>query len=284
MQGRLPRTKTAEGGPQGWIFSAAATSMHTARPVSPDRADVNPQPGSSMRSFFFTLSVFPLTVFFSSLCWLLARVGRDGLLAHRLECLWAKCLLWCAGIRIEADLSALDAHGVYLFMANHQSHMDIPILFAALSGYNFRFLAKESLFSIPVFGPALRRMGHVAIDRQNRRKAMESIQEAVDLVSRGVGLLVFPEGTRSMDHAGLQEFKTGGMIVALKCRAQVAPIIIAGSGRILAKHGRRLSPGVVRVRALPPFDPAASYTLKEREAFKNDLWARMERAYQEMRP
>jgi len=236
-----------------------------------------------MRAFFFTLSVVPVTLFFSGLCWLSARLGRPRL-AHRLECLWAGCLVWCAGVHIEADLSALEPGGTYLFMANHQSHMDIPILFAALSGYDFRFLAKESLFAIPVFGPAMRRMGHVAIDRQNRRKAMESIQEAVDLVSRGTGLLIFPEGTRSMDFSRLQEFKTGGMIVALKCRARVAPVIITGSGRLLAKHGRRLSPGRVSVRVLPPFDPAASYTLKDREAFKNDLWALMDRAYQEMRP
>jgi 1-acyl-sn-glycerol-3-phosphate acyltransferase len=237
-----------------------------------------------MRSFFFMMCVVPTTLCFSCLCWLTARIGRNGLLAHRLECLWAKCLLWCAGVRLEADLSALDPKGVYVFMANHQSHMDIPILFAALSAYNFRILAKESLFSIPAFGPAMRRVGHVAIDRQNRRKAMESIQEAGDLVSRGVGLLVFPEGTRSMDFSSLQDFKTGGMIVALKCQTQVAPIVIAGSGRILPKHARWLTPGVVRLRALPPFDPSALYTLKEREAFKNDLWTRMNGTYQEMRP
>ncbi len=236
-----------------------------------------------MRSFFFKLTVVPVTLFFSSLCWLLARLGRPRL-AHRVECLWAKCLLWCAGVRVEADLSALAPGGTYLFMANHQSHMDIPILFATLAGYDFRFLAKESLFAIPVFGPAMRRVGHVAIDRQNRRKAMESIQEAADLVSRGTGLLIFPEGTRSMDFSKLQEFKTGGMIVALKCKAMVAPVIITGSGGLLPKHGRRLAPGRVTVRVLPPFDPAASYTLKDREAFKNDLWALMDRAYQEMRP
>ena len=236
-----------------------------------------------MRALLFKLAVAPLTFFFSSMCWLFARVGRDGLLSHWFECQWAKCLLWTAGVRIEADLSALDPKATYIFMANHQSHMDIPILFAALPGYNFRFLAKESLFAIPVFGPAMRRMGHVSIDRGNRRKAMESIQEAVNLVDSGVGLLVFPEGTRSMDYSRLQDFKTGGMIVALKCRAQVAPIIVSGSGNILAKHGRKLTPGVVRIRALPPFDAAAAYSLKQRETFKNDLWDRMDAAYQEMR-
>jgi 1-acyl-sn-glycerol-3-phosphate acyltransferase len=236
-----------------------------------------------IRSLFFALCLVPLTILFSSLCWLTARVGKNGRLAHRLEGLWAKSLLWCAGVRVEADLSALEPGETYLFMANHQSHMDIPICFATLSGYNFRFLAKESLFSIPVFGPAMRRVGHVAIDRQNRRKAMESIQDAVDLVSRGVGLLIFPEGTRSLDYARLQEFKTGGMIVALKCQAKVAPIILVGSDQVLPKHGRWIKPAVVRLRALPPFDAAASYTLKQRETFKNDLWALMDKAYQEMR-
>ena len=236
-----------------------------------------------MRSLFFKVAVVPLTIFFSSLCWLFARVGQHGRFAHQVECLWGKSLVWAAGVRIEADLSALDPKATYIFMANHQSNLDIPILFAALKGYNFRFLAKDSLFAIPVFGPALRRMGHVAIDRGNRRKAMESIDAAVNLVSGGVGLLVFPEGTRSMDFTKIQEFKTGGMIVALKCQAMVAPVIVSGSGNVLAKHGRRLTPGVVRIRALPPFDAAAAYTLKQREAFKKDLWDRMDAAYQEMR-
>lgn len=236
-----------------------------------------------MRSMLFPPCLVLVTVFYSSLCWLFARVGKDGRLSHRLECLWGRAVLWLAGVRVEADLSALAPGEPYVFMANHQSHMDIPILFAALAGHNFRFLAKESLFAIPLFGPAMRQVGHVAIDRSNRRKAMASIKDATALVSRGVGLLIFPEGTRSMDYSRLQEFKTGGMIVALKCQAKVAPLILTGSGRVLPKHARSPRPGVVRLRALPPFDPAARYTLSEREAFKNDLWALMDRAYQETR-
>ena len=60
-------------------------------------------------------------------------------------------------------------------------------------------------------------------------------------------------------------------------------LVLAGSGGVLPKHGRRLTPGTVRVKALPPFDAAATYTLKDRENFKNDLWDRMDAAYQEMR-
>jgi 1-acyl-sn-glycerol-3-phosphate acyltransferase len=254
-----------------------------ARPLGRNRSG-NRNPLPMLRTMLFFPGVILASLLFSSLCWLAAKVGPHGRLAHRLECLWGKTIVRLAGVRIEADLSALDPDATYVFMANHQSNLDIPILFSALSGYNFRFLAKESLFSIPLFGPAMRRVGHVAIDRANRRKAMAAIDEAVGLVSRGIGLLIFPEGTRSMDYSRLQEFKTGGMIVTLKCNALVAPIIVSGSGAVLPKHARRPSPGLVRLRALPPFDPAATYALKEREAFKNDLWALMDRAYQEMRP
>ena len=74
-------------------------------------------------------------------------------------------------VKVEADLSALAPGKNYIFMANHQSNLDIPALFSMLSDYNFRFLAKKELFSIPLFGPAMARIGHINIDRQNRRRA-----------------------------------------------------------------------------------------------------------------
>ena len=235
-----------------------------------------------MRSVLFPPCCFLLTLLASFTCSVLSLVGAKRL-AHKAECLWGTSLVRCAGVRLEADLDALDPDGTYVFMANHQSNMDIPILFAALRRYDFRFLAKENLFAIPFFGAAMRRVGHVAIDRQNSRKAMASINAAAGLLGRGMGLLIFPEGTRSMDFSTLQEFKTGGVIVALKSGAKVAPLVLVGSGDVLPKHARTPKPGRVRLRALPPLDPSTVSSLKDREAFKNDLWAQMERAYQEMR-
>ena len=77
----------------------------------------------------------------------------------------------------------------------------------------------------------------------------------------------------------------GDLVVTLGCGdvTKVAPLIVTGSARILPKHGKWVRAGHVTVRALPPFNPHDTYTLKEREAFKNDLWARMDAAYQEMR-
>ncbi|QLA17173.1 lysophospholipid acyltransferase family protein [Desulfolutivibrio sulfoxidireducens] len=233
-----------------------------------------------MANLIFRLCLFPLTLVFSTLCWLCVGLGKNNAVSHRLECLWGRLVLLCGGIRVTADLSALAPGATYVFFANHQSNLDIPALFSVLSGYNFRFLAKDSLFRIPVFGPAMARVGHVAIERENRRKAMESIARAVEMVSSGVGLLIFPEGTRSTDFSTLGQFKTGGMIVALKCRCPVAPLIVTGSGRILPKGARRLRSGTIRITALPPVD-VSRYTLKDRDAFKQDMETLMRNAYLE---
>ncbi len=233
-----------------------------------------------MQNIFFRICLFPLTLVFSTLCWLCVGLGKNNAVSHRLECLWGRLVLLCGGIRVTADLSALTPETTYVFFANHQSNLDIPALFAALSGYNFRFLAKESLFRIPVFGPAMARVGHVAIERENRRKAMESIARAVDLVSSGVGLLIFPEGTRGTDFSTVGGFKTGGMIVALKCRCPVAPLIVEGSGRVLPSGAARLRPGTIRVTALPPVD-VSGYTVKDRDAFKTHMENMMRNAYLE---
>jgi 1-acyl-sn-glycerol-3-phosphate acyltransferase len=234
-----------------------------------------------LRRFLFMLLFVPWTLLSSSLCWLFAGVGKNSIVSHRLEVFWARAALWLAGVRVKADLSALDPGKNYAFLANHQSHFDILILFVALSRYNIRFVAKRELFRIPVFGPALRRVGHIAINRENRRAAMHSIDEAVLAAKRGIGVLIFPEGTRSLNPSSLAEFKSGGMIMALKSGLPVAPVIVSGSYAVLPKGTITPHKARVTVTALQPFDPSARYTLKDRDAFRRDLFETMQRAYLE---
>jgi len=236
---------------------------------------------AALRSLAF-VAVFPvLTALVSVTCWLLARVGENARLAHVVEYWWAGAGLALAGVRVQADLSALTPDEPYVFLANHQSQFDILVLFWALKRWNLRFVAKESLFAIPLFGPAMRRMGHIAILRENSRKAMRSIDEAVAAAGRGLSVLIFPEGTRSEDPSALGAFKIGGMIMALKCGRRAAPVIISGSAPILPKG--RITPraGLVRVAALTPFDPTERFTLKQREDFRVWLHEHMDRAYKE---
>ncbi|MBU1040943.1 MAG: 1-acyl-sn-glycerol-3-phosphate acyltransferase [Proteobacteria bacterium] len=191
-------------------------------------------------------------------------------------------MLRMAGIKVQADLSALDPNGHYVFMCNHQSLFDIPILFDVLRDYHMRFVAKESLFKIPIYGKALGNAGHISIRRENRRSAMKSLDEAAAAAQGGISPLIFPEGTRNTDLDKLMDFKVGAVVLALKCGLPVAPLVMDGTGKILPKGKRFFNPDQpVRLRALPPVDPSA-YTMKDREKFKDDMYALMNDAYQKL--
>ncbi|MDR3640797.1 MAG: lysophospholipid acyltransferase family protein [Humidesulfovibrio sp.] len=195
---------------------------------------------------------------------------------------YGRMMLHMAGIKVDADLSALDPKGHYVFMCNHQSLFDIPILFDVLWDYHMRFVAKASLFKIPVYGKALGNAGHISINRENRRAAMKSVDEAVASAQGGISPLIFPEGTRNSDLSKLMDFKVGGMVLALKCGLPVAPLVMEGTGKLLPKKSLLFNPDQkIRLRALPPVDPAA-YTMKDREKFKDDMYALMNAAYQEL--
>ncbi len=195
---------------------------------------------------------------------------------------WGETAVRLAGVKIEADMGDVDPEGHYVFICNHQSNMDIPVLFEVLKGNRIRFVAKKSLFEIPIYGKALAHSGHICVDRDNRRAAMKSLNDAVDKARSGISPVIFPEGTRNTNLEELLEFKVGGMIIALKSGLPVVPIVMTNTGRVLGKGKRVLdNRPVVRVRALPIIDPA-QYTLKERDRFKDDLYAMMSKAYKEL--
>lgn len=237
-----------------------------------------------LRFLYFVLLAIPLTLWHSARTVVAAYFFGDPQgQAQRIGRAWSAAVLRAGGFRLEADLSALTPGGHYLFMVNHQSNLDIPLLYVALKDFPIRFVAKKSLFALPVFGAAMRRAGHIPIDRENRRAGMKSLQDAAEAAKAGICPLIFPEGTRHHDPepADLQDFKIGGMILALKCGLPVAPLLVTGTGRALPRGRMHAEPAVLRVKALPPMDPSA-YTLKERERFRDDLRQTMSLAYREL--
>ncbi len=238
------------------------------------------------RNALFLVTLVVATLITGAMAIAGAYLDRSGGLGRRATILFGRMLLWAAGVEVEADLRWLPRTRSAIFLATHQSHLDIPILFRLLGPkYVFGFVAKESLFRFPVFGQAMRAIGCVPIDRSNQRKAMRSIDQAVKLVRAGRSIALFPEGTRSTDFNTLGDFKIGGLILALKAQAPVSPIIIMGTGEILPKSRPSLAPGrrKVVVKALPPVILGDRYSLKNREQFKNDLYDIMHTAYQEIR-
>ena len=133
----------------------------------------------------------------------------------------------------------------YLFVANHTSQLDIPVLFAALP-IPLRFLAKVELRRIPLVGRFISAMGMVFVDRRDGEAARRSIDELASSLANGMSLMAFPEGTRSRG-GELRPFKTGAFVAAIKSGAPVVPVYIEGASSILPADSLRVSPGRVIV-------------------------------------
>ncbi len=199
-----------------------------------------------LRSLFFFLSLFVLTVFFSVSAILAGLLIPGGNLAHLVGRTWARSLLFAGGVRVQVDgLHRIDPNQAYVFAANHQSQFDIFVLLAHLP-IQFRWLAKKELFSIPIFGPAMKGAGYISIDRSNRKAAFKSIDLAAARVREGTSIVIFPEGTRSLD-GRLKSFKKGGFHLAIKAKRPIVPVSISGTFSILPKKGLRITPKKARV-------------------------------------
>ncbi|MGE5234906.1 MAG: lysophospholipid acyltransferase family protein [Acidobacteriota bacterium] len=161
--------------------------------------------------------------------------------------LWARVILWGALVRLTVEgRERVPTDRPVVFMSNHESWLDIPALLVAIPG-QVRFLAKKSLFSVPFLGWAMRAMGFIPVDRENRRTAIRSFEEAAERIKRGRSVLVFPEETRTTD-GSLLPFQRGGFLIALKAGLPIVPIGLDGARRLLPKHSYLLRPGRVTVR------------------------------------
>jgi len=168
--------------------------------------------------------------------------------------LWAPVMLWLAGARVEVEgAQHADPRRPTLYASNHQSSIDIPVLFVALP-VNLRFIAKEQLRWVPLVGWYLQLAGHILVDRSNRARAIASLDKAaVDIARRKISLIVFPEGTRSPD-GHILPFKHGSFGLALKARIPVVPVTLEGSSTVMPRRGWRICPGRIRVRLGAPVE------------------------------
>lgn len=168
---------------------------------------------------------------------------------------WAPGLLWLGGANVKIEGSErVDAQRPAVFVANHQSAIDIPLLFRALP-MNVRFMAKRSLLHVPLLGLFMWACGCVFIDRENRQKAIGSLQKAATRVREGMSIVAFAEGTRSRDGKVLP-FKQGPFALAIDAQVPVYPLAVEGGGRLLAKDGWRIVPGPLKLKIGNPIETA----------------------------
>ncbi len=194
--------------------------------------------------------------------------------AYRVAQLWCFANLAVFGIRVRATrLAPLDPRRPYVFMSNHRSHIDVLAVVRVLREFQLRWVAKRELTRIPFFGWALRRSGHVIIDRSDPQKAVESLRAARAQMERGISLVIFPEGTRSREGVALLPLKKGGFMLALETETPIVPIVVRGSRSRLPKGAWRIVGGDVEVVVGAPI-PVAGRTREELMARVQDFMLR----------
>jgi 1-acyl-sn-glycerol-3-phosphate acyltransferase len=177
---------------------------------------------------------------------------RSGYFAHWCARTWSRLILVTTGVRVTvAGLERLEPGRTYVFVSNHQSIYDIPILFWSLP-YQLRIIAKQSLGHLPFLGWHLRRTGHMLVDRKHPKRS-RIFGWASRLTSSGLSLIVFPEGTRSRD-GRVAPFKGGSFYLALQAGLPVVPLSVIGSRHVMLKGRLATYPGEVRLVVHDPID------------------------------
>ena len=178
---------------------------------------------------------------------LLGLIDRHGKLAYSFSRFWCALILIMGGIRLNvAGREHIDPRRQYIFMVNHQSNIDIPVLVRSLAGFQLRWIAKRELLWIPFFGWAMWASKHIMLDRADPLDAVKSIERARDRIAAGISVVVFPEGTRSRD-GRLLRFKKGGFLLAVKANRPIVPVTIIGSRQLLSAGAWRLQRGTIDV-------------------------------------
>lgn len=166
--------------------------------------------------------------------------------------LWARSILFIAGVRVEVASEAALPDGPCIFVSNHQGAFDILALFVGLPR-RFVFVAKKSLFSIPFLGWHIRAHGYIPVDRSNREAAIRSLRQAGERIRAGTSVAVFPEGTRSQD-GSILPFKKGPFMLALQAGVPLVPVALEGSVQVNPKKSLYVCPNTVRLLVGPPVE------------------------------
>jgi len=207
--------------------------------------------------------VVAVTIPLATATMLVALIRSNARLIDAIVRLWARAIVHAAGIELRTEnTERIDRQQRYIIVANHYSYFDIPCIFAAIP-QPIRFMAKVSLFKIPIFGWAIGRAGFIPIDRKNRRTAVKSFELAVERIRKGNTVVVFPEEGRSRERA-MREFQRGGFLLALRSQLPILPVAIDGTYDVFSAHAKKVTPGPVTIRVGTPI-PTEGLTVREKD-------------------
>jgi 1-acyl-sn-glycerol-3-phosphate acyltransferase len=199
---------------------------------------------------------------------LVALVRSTSPVIEGIQRLWARTLVRAAGIDLHTEnLDRIDPSQRYILVANHYSYLDIPVILAAVK-QPIRFMAKASLFKIPIFGWALSRAGFIPIDRKNRRTAVKSFDLAAERIRKGNTIVIFPEEGRTR-YREMKDFQRGAFLLAIKSGRTIVPMALDSTFDIWPARRWSITPGRVTIRVGHAIE-TANRTVRDKEALLNE--------------
>ncbi|MCH8083055.1 MAG: 1-acyl-sn-glycerol-3-phosphate acyltransferase [Myxococcales bacterium] len=226
--------------------------------------------GSVLFWIFITLSsvaMFPVAL----LCWALTLpFDRRKVILHRLTCFWASLYTWLnPAWRVKVvGREKIDPNETYVMVANHQSLLDIFVLFRLFR--HFKWVSKVENFRIPCIGWNMYLNGYIQLKRGDRSSVAVMLRTCRENLAAGNSIMMFPEGTRSLT-GKLRGFKTGAFDLAKDAKRPLLPIVVHGTASALPKRGVILQ-GRHRI-VIEVLDPITYTTFAEEEA--EDLMLRV---------
>lgn len=212
---------------------------------------------------------FALTALFGTLSLTASLFEKDGRIQHKIARLWAATSMRIAlsPVTVVGEQN-LRRHPVAVYASNHLSYMDTPVLFSAVP-FQFRILARQSLWKVPFIGWHLERSGQIPVNTENPRASISSLSAGVKALKSGMPLIVFPEGGRSKD-GHLSTFMSGPAYMAIRAQVPLVPMAIVGTYELLPMHTRHFFPQRVKLVVGQPID-TLSYTTRQVEELTKRL-------------
>jgi 1-acyl-sn-glycerol-3-phosphate acyltransferase len=184
-------------------------------------------------------------------------VNQLDKIAHEYPKRFSKTFMKLTGSDVRVEGLELIPEGPVVFIANHESDFDIPVLLTIIDK-PFGFVSKIEVKRVPILSSWLDAINCILIDRKNREQALNSMQEGVKLLKEGHSLVIFPEGKRSMGGPVLP-FKVGGIRLAQDAGVPILPIAIKGTADVFEKNGRLIKPAQIKVTIGEPINPKIHY-------------------------
>ncbi len=202
---------------------------------------------SRLRSYFiWDPLIWLYTIVLGALSLICSLFDRDGRMQHGFARLWSRTILGTIGAKVSVEgLNKIDISKAHVYVVNHLSALDIPLLYVYLP-FQFRILAKRELFHYPFMGWHLRRSGQIPVDVDNAKSSIRSLNRAVEAIRNGMPLVIFPEGGRS-ETGQLQPFMGGAFFAAIRARVDVVPMAIIGTYEMLKMNTWHIKPRPLRL-------------------------------------